>query len=297
MASHRTHATSRSSGSAHARGGGHRTRSSATPSTSSTSRRRTARCARSRSRPCAPRSRRRPRSAPRESSSTSARTSAHGIAKGLRRAVPPLRELLELTDDRLWLILENSAGAGGTMGRSVDELAAIFDAPRPSPAARDLPRLVPLVGLGRRRHRPRSRSTPRSTELDDADRPRPAPLPPRQRRGRRARLEPRPPCDDAARARSATGSRRSSPTPRSRSSRRSSRRPGPTGYAGELKLLRELHKRSRGAAEALAVEAFRLPEMPAPTQSATAKTRKLGLASGSSKNSGLRQPTSSTRCS
>jgi deoxyribonuclease-4 len=51
-----------------------------------------------------------------------------GLAKGLKRTVPPLRKLLELTDERLWLILENSAGAGGTMGRSVAELAAIFDA-------------------------------------------------------------------------------------------------------------------------------------------------------------------------
>ena len=51
-----------------------------------------------------------------------------GIARGMKRAVPPLRDLLELTDDRLWLILENSAGAGGTMGRSVDELASIVDA-------------------------------------------------------------------------------------------------------------------------------------------------------------------------
>jgi deoxyribonuclease-4 len=51
-----------------------------------------------------------------------------GVAKGLRRAVPALRQLLELTDDRLWLVLENSAGAGGTMGRSVTELATIFDA-------------------------------------------------------------------------------------------------------------------------------------------------------------------------
>ena len=51
-----------------------------------------------------------------------------GLAKGLRRAVPALRRLLELTDDRLWLILENSAGAGGTIGRSVGELAAVFDA-------------------------------------------------------------------------------------------------------------------------------------------------------------------------
>jgi deoxyribonuclease-4 len=51
-----------------------------------------------------------------------------GLAKGLRRAVPALRGLLELTDDRLWLILENSAGAGGTIGRSVAELAAVFAA-------------------------------------------------------------------------------------------------------------------------------------------------------------------------
>ncbi len=51
-----------------------------------------------------------------------------GIARGMKRAVPPLRDLLELTDDRLWLILENSAGAGGTMGRSVAELASIVEA-------------------------------------------------------------------------------------------------------------------------------------------------------------------------
>jgi deoxyribonuclease-4 len=50
-----------------------------------------------------------------------------GLATGYRRAVPALRELLELTDERLWLILENSAGAGGTIGRSVDELACLFD--------------------------------------------------------------------------------------------------------------------------------------------------------------------------
>jgi deoxyribonuclease IV len=51
-----------------------------------------------------------------------------GLDKGLRRAVRPLRKLLELTDDRLWLILENSAGAGGTIGRSVEELGRIVDA-------------------------------------------------------------------------------------------------------------------------------------------------------------------------
>lgn len=51
----------------------------------------------------------------------------HGLDAGLRRVVPALRALLELTGDRLWLLLENSAGAGGTIGRSVDELAAIVD--------------------------------------------------------------------------------------------------------------------------------------------------------------------------
>ena len=50
-----------------------------------------------------------------------------GLGKGLARAVPALRELLELTDDRLWLLLENSAGAGGTIGRSTDELADVVD--------------------------------------------------------------------------------------------------------------------------------------------------------------------------
>ncbi|HEX2303432.1 MAG TPA: deoxyribonuclease IV [Gaiella sp.] len=50
-----------------------------------------------------------------------------GLEEGLALAVPALRELLELTDKNLWLLLENSAGAGGTIGRSVDELAAIFE--------------------------------------------------------------------------------------------------------------------------------------------------------------------------
>ncbi len=51
-----------------------------------------------------------------------------GFEAGLERVVPALRELLELTTDDLWLLMENSAGAGGTIGRSTDELAAIHDA-------------------------------------------------------------------------------------------------------------------------------------------------------------------------
>ena len=51
-----------------------------------------------------------------------------GLETGLERAVPALRELLDLTTDRLWLLLENCAGAGGTIGRSIEELAAVVDA-------------------------------------------------------------------------------------------------------------------------------------------------------------------------
>ena len=41
---------------------------------------------------------------------------------------PALRELLELTTDDLWLCMENAAGAGGTIGRSIAELATLADA-------------------------------------------------------------------------------------------------------------------------------------------------------------------------
>jgi len=41
--------------------------------------------------------------------------------------VPALEQVLELSNDTTWLLLENSAGAGGTIGRSIDELATIFD--------------------------------------------------------------------------------------------------------------------------------------------------------------------------
>ena len=51
-----------------------------------------------------------------------------GFEVGLERVVPALRELLELTTDDLWLLMENSAGAGGTIGRSTEELAAIHAA-------------------------------------------------------------------------------------------------------------------------------------------------------------------------
>jgi deoxyribonuclease-4 len=51
-----------------------------------------------------------------------------GFEAGLARAVPALQQVLEECSDTTWLLLENSAGAGGTIGRSLDEVAAIVDA-------------------------------------------------------------------------------------------------------------------------------------------------------------------------
>jgi deoxyribonuclease-4 len=51
-----------------------------------------------------------------------------GLEAGLARVEPVLRELLERCTERTWLLLENSAGAGGTIGRSIDELATLFEA-------------------------------------------------------------------------------------------------------------------------------------------------------------------------
>jgi deoxyribonuclease IV len=51
-----------------------------------------------------------------------------GFDEGLGRVVPALEQVLERSNERTWLLMENSAGAGGTIGRSVDELAVLFDA-------------------------------------------------------------------------------------------------------------------------------------------------------------------------
>ena len=52
----------------------------------------------------------------------------YGFEEAVDVVVPPLRELLELTSDDLWLCLENAAGTGGTIGRSVAELDVLFHA-------------------------------------------------------------------------------------------------------------------------------------------------------------------------
>jgi deoxyribonuclease-4 len=49
-----------------------------------------------------------------------------GFETGLERLLPAMREILERCSGTTWLLMENSAGAGGTIGRSIDELATIF---------------------------------------------------------------------------------------------------------------------------------------------------------------------------
>jgi deoxyribonuclease IV len=51
-----------------------------------------------------------------------------GFEHGLERVVPALEQVVELTTDETWLLMENAAGTGGTIGRSIDELVAIVDA-------------------------------------------------------------------------------------------------------------------------------------------------------------------------
>jgi deoxyribonuclease-4 len=51
-----------------------------------------------------------------------------GFEAGLERIVPALGQILERCNERSWLLMENSAGAGGTIGRSPDELVTVFDA-------------------------------------------------------------------------------------------------------------------------------------------------------------------------
>ncbi len=50
-----------------------------------------------------------------------------GFEAGLERVVPALADCLESCSERTWLLIENTAGAGGTIGRSVEELAMLVD--------------------------------------------------------------------------------------------------------------------------------------------------------------------------
>ena len=50
-----------------------------------------------------------------------------GFDAGLERIVPALAQVLDRCTDTTWLLMENTAGAGGTVGRTIEELALIFD--------------------------------------------------------------------------------------------------------------------------------------------------------------------------
>jgi deoxyribonuclease-4 len=50
-----------------------------------------------------------------------------GFEAGLEHVVPALEQVLELCTDETWLLMENSAGAGGTIGRSIEELAVLHE--------------------------------------------------------------------------------------------------------------------------------------------------------------------------
>ena len=50
-----------------------------------------------------------------------------GFETGLERVLPALGVALDRCSQKTWLLLENSAGAGGTIGRSIEELAVLVD--------------------------------------------------------------------------------------------------------------------------------------------------------------------------
>jgi len=50
-----------------------------------------------------------------------------GMEAGLDRVVAAMKVVLERCSDTTWLLMENCAGTGATIGRSVEELAIVFD--------------------------------------------------------------------------------------------------------------------------------------------------------------------------
>jgi deoxyribonuclease IV len=50
-----------------------------------------------------------------------------GFEAGLERAAPAVEQVLERCSETTWLLIENSAGTGGTIGRSLEELAALIE--------------------------------------------------------------------------------------------------------------------------------------------------------------------------
>jgi deoxyribonuclease IV len=50
-----------------------------------------------------------------------------GMEAGLDRVTAAMRKVLDRCMETTWLLMENTAGAGDTIGRSIDELALVFD--------------------------------------------------------------------------------------------------------------------------------------------------------------------------
>lgn len=50
-----------------------------------------------------------------------------GFENALDRVAGAIEEILEHTSDTTWLLMENSAGGGGSVGRSLEELAALHE--------------------------------------------------------------------------------------------------------------------------------------------------------------------------
>jgi deoxyribonuclease-4 len=50
-----------------------------------------------------------------------------GLDVGLDRVCAAMRTVLDRCSETTWLLMENSAGAGGTIGRSVEELALLYE--------------------------------------------------------------------------------------------------------------------------------------------------------------------------
>src|SRR4051812_23709290 len=50
-----------------------------------------------------------------------------GFESGVERVAEAMRAVLDRCDDRTWLCMENSAGTGGTIGRSIEELATLYE--------------------------------------------------------------------------------------------------------------------------------------------------------------------------
>ena len=77
-----------------------------------------------------------------------------GFEHGLERAVPAMEQVLELCSDETWLLMENSAGTGGTIGRSIDSChlyASGVDVTDPAALDACLDEVDATIGLDRLR--------------------------------------------------------------------------------------------------------------------------------------------------